>query len=97
MLYLLNNIPSQTENWQLIGSMLTTDDSLLLYEQAVKLVADAESPLLAFLSQGVKLYVLVEPVDKVLSISDMLVNQVKAISWDDFVDLTANESGVCSI
>lgn len=89
----------QPANWQLLDSMLTADDSLVLYEQAWKLIVsdDAESHLLAFLSQGVKLYVIVEPVGEAISIPEELIGHVKSINWIDFVDLTVNDTGVCSI
>ena len=99
MLHLLNSIPQQQADWQLLESMLSAGDSVLFYEEAVALVMSAEAMpvLLAWLHQGVKLLALENQSGEDLAIPHSLQGQVLVLNWDGVVDLVANGEGVHSL
>jgi len=99
MLYLLNSMPQKHTDWQLLESVIGVGDNVVLYESAVKLVSseNAIPILLAWLHQGIRLFVLAEPSCKDFRMSKPLADKVLIVSWEAVVDLVANSEGVCSL
>ena len=99
MLYLLNSALQGEKAWQQAGDILQAGDSVLLYEQAVKMFIDVDetSLLLAWLDQGIKIFVLIDPVNEELVISKALHGEVAVVDWEGFVELTVNEKKVCML
>jgi len=99
MLYLLNSSPQQQTEWQLIESTLGAGDSVVLYESAVELVMlEGSIPLLlAWLHQGVRLFVLADRHGKDFHMSKPLIDKVLVVDWETVVDLVVNSEGVCSL
>lgn len=103
MLYLLNSIPQQRSDWQLIDDMLEAEASVLFYEKAVDLISqeilheDATPFLFAWLDRGVKIFVLADQSSKELPMSKPLVKKTTVVDWKGFVDLTANNEKVFAL
>ena len=99
MLYLLNSIPRKQHEWKLLENVMGAGDSIVLYENAATLVTseNAVPRLLAWLHQGLRLYVLTDQPDKDFHMSKPLVDKVIVVSWESLVDLITNSQGVCSL
>ncbi len=101
MLHLLNYSVMNRESWQLLDAMLSTDDHLILYEQAVMMLVPNHpsiSELLQWADRGIKLYVLQEDCSKNNLDLDQLCKTVfNLVDYAGFVGLVADNPKVQSL
>lgn len=106
MLHLLSQLPATSSQWEVLKTLLSIGDKVIIYQDAAKGLNDAQVAveLLTWSQQGVQLAVLSElsgePVDltkPTVPINASLLPHLQCIDWSDMVDWVANASGVQSL